>query len=297
VTEPRPPKPIRLIALDVDGTLLDPGEQITPRVRAAIRTAGEAGCLLTLATGRRLVSAQAIAADLELRLPLILHSGAVIQDSVSGAVIYQDPMEHETVVGLVDAIVRHGLPPIVYESPANGGRVYTVPNGAVNRATAEYDRLRGPLVRLDGGDMADLRQVLSVAALGEPGQPELAALAGEIGRRGDATGIHARWSVVECEAIEVFRAGCSKATAVEHLAAAHGIAMDEVMAIGDGLNDCELLGAVGWGVAMGNACAQACAAACVQVGTNARDGVAEAIERFVLRAARLQLDQAGLDRL
>ena len=282
MTDPRPPKPIRLIALDVDGTLLDPSEQITDRVREAIQAAREAGCLMTLATGRRLASAQEIAADLELRLPLILHSGAVIQDSVSGAVIYQDPMEPETVVELVEAIGRHGLPLLVYESPASGGRVYTGPDGPRNRATDEYARLRGPLLRLPSQELSRVRQVLSVAVLGEPGQPELVALSDEVARRADTTGIRARWSVVECEAIEIFRAGCSKATAVEHLAAAHGIAMDEVMAIGDGLNDCELLGAVGWGVAMGNACAEACAKACIQVDTNARDGVAEAIERFLL---------------
>ena len=67
----------------------------------------------------------------------------MIQDSVSGAVIYQDPMEHETVVGLVDAIVRHGLPAIVYESPANGGRVYAVPNGAVNLMVELTDYISG----------------------------------------------------------------------------------------------------------------------------------------------------------
>ncbi|HEV8633618.1 MAG TPA: HAD family hydrolase [Chloroflexota bacterium] len=253
---------------------------MTPRVRHAIQAAREAGCLLTLATGRRLVTAQALAADLALRLPLILHSGAVIQDSASGAVIYQDAMEPDTVAGVVEAIGRHGFPPIVYESPANGGRLYTNPDGPTNRPTDEYERLRGPFVRVPTEELARVRQVLSLAALGESG--ELVDLADELACRGDVTGIRAPWSVVECEAIEIFRAGCSKATAVEQLAAAHAIAMDEVMAIGDGLNDCELLGAVGWGVAMGNACPEACAAACVQVGTNARDGVAEAIERFVL---------------
>ena len=284
MTEPRPPQPIRLIALDVDGTLLDPAERITPRVRRAIREAHEAGCLLTLATGRRLVGAQAIAAELELRLPLILHGGAVIQDSVSGAVIYQDPMEPDTVAGLVETVLRHGFAPIVYESPANGGGLYTNADGAANRPTREYDRLRGPLVPRPAEELHRVRQVLSVAVLGEPG--ELAELADEIGRRGDTASIWTPWSVVECEAIEIFRAGCSKATAVEHLAAAHGLTMGEVMAVGDGLNDCELLAAVGWGVAMGNACPEACAAACVQVGSNTQDGVAEAIERFVLDRGR-----------
>src|SRR5438128_1245437 len=149
-------KPIRLVALDVDGTLLDPREEVRPRVRSAIREAIEQGCLVTLATGRRFAGASHIAEDLGLALPLIRHGGAAV-----------------------------------------------------------------------------------------PGAAPLLT----------------RWTLIDDDALEIFRRGCSKASAVAHLAAAHGIGMDEVMAIGDGLNDCEILAAVGLGVAMGNACPEARAAA------------------------------------
>src|ERR671928_1704099 len=108
-------KPIRLIALDVDGTLLDPREEVRPRVRAAIRGAIERGCLVTLATGRRFHGASHIAADLGLALPLILHGGAVVQDSASGAVIYQDPHEPETVEAIVRLFLSDGRQALVYE--------------------------------------------------------------------------------------------------------------------------------------------------------------------------------------
>src|SRR5215218_8140061 len=98
-------KPIRLVALDVDGTLLDPREEIRPRVRAAIQEAIARGCLVTLATGRRFAGASHIAADLGLALPLILHGGSVVQDSASGAVIYQDPLEPETVAALLQLLL------------------------------------------------------------------------------------------------------------------------------------------------------------------------------------------------
>jgi Cof subfamily protein (haloacid dehalogenase superfamily) len=279
-----PPKPIRLVALDVDGTLLDPEEQVTPRVRAAVQAARDAGCIVTLATGRRFVGAREVALDLGLRLPLVLHGGAVVQDSESGAVIYQDPMPPETIAKVVETVVAHGQEPIVYESPAHAPahqpRVYVREDWRPNRPSQEYERLRGPFVRIPFDRLAHTRDGLSVSIVTEPGT--LRELPAAIGAIPEVWSIVAGWMLFECDAIEVFRAGCSKATAVEHVAAAYGIGMDEVMAIGDGLNDCELLGAVGWGVAMGNACEEACAKACIQVGTNEQDGVAEAIERWVL---------------
>lgn len=276
-----PTRPIRLVALDVDGTLLDPREAIRPRVREAIRTAMEAGCLVTLATGRRFVGAQAIAVELGLPLPLILHGGAVIQDSASGAVIYQDPHEPETVEAVVRLLVGQGRQPIVYQSPALGGGLYSGPPERDSPGVRAYERARGPLVRVSDHELAAVRQALGIATFDER-PDELRRLARHVAEIPGTATLVSFWTLVSYEALEVFRAGCSKATALAHLAAAHGVGMDEVMAIGDGLNDCEILAAVGLGVAMGNACPEARAAARVQVGTNEQDGVAEAIERFVL---------------
>lgn len=277
----RPPRRVRMIALDVDGTLLDPHEQISPRVRKAIRDAIADGCLVTLATGRRLVGAQFIAQELGLDLPLILHGGAVVQDSATGAVIYQHPHEPETVEALVDLFLRHGRQPIVYESPGFGGRLYVGDAALDSEATRQYEALRGPFVRVPRDELRRIRHVLSVATLSEPGT--LGELRDAAAAIADTSPLLSPWHLLECDALEVFPAGCSKARALEHVAAAHGITMDEIMAIGDGLNDCEILGAVGLGVAMGNACPEALAVSRVQVGRNDEDGVAEAIERFVLR--------------
>jgi Cof subfamily protein (haloacid dehalogenase superfamily) len=275
-------KPIRLVALDVDGTLLDPREEVRPRVRAAIREAIAGGCLVTLATGRRFVGASHIAEDLGLALPLILHGGAVVQNSATGAVIYQDPLEPDTVEALLRLLLP-GSPVAVYESPAFGGRVLSGPPELDNEPLRLYDQLRGPFVRVPLDQLFAARHVLSVATFSrDPGV--LSALSERVAAVPGASPLLTRWTLIDDDALEIFRAGCSKASAIAHLAAAHGIGMDEVMAIGDGLNDCEILAAVGLGVAMGNACPEARAAARVQVGTNEQDGVAEAIERFVLRA-------------
>src|SRR5262249_29777521 len=145
-----------------------------------------------------------------------------------------------------------------------------------------YDRLRGPFARVALEELFAVRHVLSLVTFSR-NELALRALAERVAAVPGASPLLTRWTLIDDEALEIFRDGCSKATAGRHLAAAHGIGMDEVMAIGDGLNDCEILAAVGLGVAMGNACPEAQAAARVQVGTNEQDGVAEAIERYVLR--------------
>jgi Cof subfamily protein (haloacid dehalogenase superfamily) len=275
-------KPIRMVALDVDGTLLDPSEEIRPRVRGAIREAIERDCLVTLATGRRFIGASHIAEDLGLALPLILHGGAIVQDSASGAVIYQDPLEPDAVEALLD-LLAPSFPVVVYESAAFGGRVIAGPTSLDNEPLRLYDRARGPFVRVPVDDLYGIRHVLSLATFSRD-EPALRAIAARVAAIPGAAPLLTRWTLIDDDALEIFRQGCSKASALAHLAAAHGIGLDEVMAIGDGLNDCEILAAVGLGVAMGNACPEARAAARVQVGTNEQDGVAEAIERFVLRA-------------
>jgi hydroxymethylpyrimidine pyrophosphatase-like HAD family hydrolase len=275
-------KPIRMVALDVDGTLLDPSEEVRPRVRGAIREAIDRGCLVTLATGRRFAGASHIAEELGLALPLILHGGAVVQDSASGAVIYQDPLEPDTVAELLRLLLP-SLPVVVYECPGFGGRVLAGPTELDNEPLRLYDRARGPFLRAPVEALFDVRHVLSLATFSRD-DGTLRRAAEQVAAVEGAAPLLTRWTLIDDDALEIFRRGCSKASALAHVASAHGIGMDEVMAIGDGLNDCEILAAVGLGVAMGNACPEARAAARIQVGTNEQDGVAEAIERFVLRA-------------
>ena len=272
-------RPIRMIVLDIDGTLMDSTDHIRPRVRDSVREAMESGCLVTLATGRRLVGARQVAADLGLALPLILQNGSLVQDSLTEAVIFQSPLEPETVEAVVEAMLRHDRQPIVGESPAFGGRLYTSKSSRENDPTQRYDRLRGPFVRVHDDDLRTIRHVLNISTLDVEGG--LVELADIIARIPGTYPLRSMWRMFDYEALEVFRAGCSKATAIEQVAAAHNIKMDEVMAIGDGLNDLEMLAAVGLGVAMGNAEPAARAAARVQVKTNDEDGVAEAIDRFL----------------
>lgn len=284
---------IRLIALDVDGTLLTSAGEVSPAVRAAIREAVARGVHVTLATGRRLYAARQYADALGFRLPLILHGGAVIQESSTGAVLYEDAVPPDVLAESVAISLAHGYQPVLLESPAHGGRLHTGPMGADNRATREYLITRDGVARTDHGTLATLGNILSIATFDDDLPPLLTlrdALMGALGNR--ISDLIDRpvtaTSTVRTFALDLFNAGCGKGKALAHLARQEGIALAETMVVGDYLNDLEMLAAVAGGggiaVAMGNAEAELKAVATAEVGTNDEDGVAEAIRRFVLRA-------------
>ena len=82
----------RLIAIDIDGTLLDPASQLRPAVRAALRRAFAAGVGVLLCTGRRYRTAMPVAADAGLDLPLVCHSGALVKEALSHRTLACTPL-------------------------------------------------------------------------------------------------------------------------------------------------------------------------------------------------------------
>src|SRR5690349_4941896 len=86
----------RLLAIDLDGTLLTPQRTITPRTHEALRQAVASGIALVIATGQTLAVLRAVCADLPLKVPQIIYNGAVIADIQNGTVLYEQlvPAEH-----------------------------------------------------------------------------------------------------------------------------------------------------------------------------------------------------------
>jgi len=282
---------IRLIALDVDGTLLTSAGEVSPAVRAAIREAVAQGVHVTLATGRRLYAARAYAEALGFRLPLILHGGAVIQESSTGAVLYEDAIPPDVLRESGAISLAHGYQPVLLESPAHGGRLYTGPLAADSRATREYLIPREGVTRTHHATLPTLGNILSVVALDDELPPLLTLRDALVDVLGDRVSrlidrpVTATASI-KTFALDLFNAGCGKGKALAHLARQEGITLAETMVVGDYLNDLEMLTAVreggGIAVAMGNAEAELKAIATATVATNDDDGVAEAIHRFVL---------------
>jgi len=286
---------IRLVALDLDGTLLTSHNEVSPASRTAIADAVARGIHVTIATGRRLYAARAVAETLGLSLPLILHGGAIIQNSATGAALYEDRIPSDVVRTVRDILLAHGLQPVLYESPAHGGRLFTGPATADNAPTRYYLEDRGgsavadALVRVEHSALPS-ENMLSLAVFDDNEATMLrlhdtlaVALGGRVSllieRPVTAT------TTVPSYGIEIFNAGGGKGKALAHLADLLSVPLSETMAVGDYENDLSMLDIVrtagGVAVAMANAVPLVMAAATAFVASNDADGVAEAFARFV----------------
>lgn len=271
--------PYRLIVVDVDGTLLDPSSRVTARTKRAIRAAVEAGCVVTLATGRRFATARPVAEGLGLELPIILHNGALIKDSVTGEILHHEPLPAGAAEEAVEVCVACRVQPMVYENARVGLGLLAGPS--------EFDGpYAGPYLARAGSSLRrhPYHQLVPSDPPTQMAVYDRAERVDQVGRALRLSGVRTITSITSSGGsfFELVSAACSKATGIAHLARQLGIPLAEVVAIGDNFNDVEMLREVGLGIAMGNAPEAVRRSARAVTGTNAEDGVAQAIEKYVL---------------
>ena len=98
---------IGLIALDLDGTLVKGPNGVTPRVRASIRNAQDAGIQITIATGRMYRSARRFAEDLGVTLPIICYQGAMVRHPMTDEIFAHDVVPHGSAVAAIALSLIH----------------------------------------------------------------------------------------------------------------------------------------------------------------------------------------------
>jgi Cof subfamily protein (haloacid dehalogenase superfamily) len=282
--EIKPTNNIKMIVIDIDGTLLDPEGRITERTRAAVQAARQEGIVVTLATARRYCNTVQIARELELECSLIVSDGAMIAGYPHAAVLQTHPLPSLVAQQAVELFVRYNLQPVVHPDTGLREEIWTGPKNGDNLWLEMYfsvyaEQLRRmPYETLGPGHADPLRVVAfdteeAIAAV----IPEVAAL--------DCSWNTIKRGTYGCAEITVMDQRCSKASGVMSLARQLDIPLQEIMALGDNNNDIPMLQAVGWGVAMGQAAAAVQAAAQAVTASNAEDGVAQAIEIYALRCA------------
>lgn len=287
---------IRLIATDLDGTLLDPQGDLSPRTRRAIAAAHDQGTRVVLATSRRFTGSAPIARALATVDALILYDGAQVRDYPGADILSAVTLPSAAAQRAAEIMAAHGLQPIAQHADQEGERLVAGPPSLPGSRWAEsyltsvsQQVERVPLAEVCAGRADPLRLV----AFGPPRRLRAAArdlaqhfAVGEAIKTGATvelgTQILQMGSYGNAE-LTVFSPHVSKGAALHSLARRLDIPLAETMAIGDGVNDISMLRVAGLGVAMRKAPRAVQAAASVITGGNAEDGAAQAIERFVLR--------------
>ena len=246
---------IRLLALDIDGTLLNPQFKISEDDLFALRRAQAAGIEIVLVTGRRHTFALPIAQQLGFDLWLISSNGAVTR-SLAGETFHRDLMPREVCRELVGAMQEF-----------RGNTVLTFDKETKGAIVLEYlDDLSASIRRWLEKNMAYIEFVIPIenALTVDPVQSMFCGSMERMShalRALGASGLDNRVMVLRTEypardlsMIDVLNTGCSKGHALERWAAHRGFRRDQVMAIGDNHNDVEMLEFAGYPVIMGNAC-------------------------------------------
>jgi Cof subfamily protein (haloacid dehalogenase superfamily) len=247
-------RPIRLIAIDIDGTLLDSKVEIPHANLNALRRAHEAGVEIVLGTGRRHKFALPIAESLGFDLWLISSNGAVTR-STRGELFYRDLMPKNTAIRLcqhmrqfrnhtVLTFDREGMGGIVCE---NHEHLYGVIQRWMekNAPSIEY------VTPIEKALTEDPVQVMFCGPIELMERAQEQLLSSDFAT--DFTLLRTQYEARDLCIVDLLNAGCSKGHALERWATYRGIDRSEVMAIGDNYNDIEMLTFAGHPVIMGNA--------------------------------------------
>ncbi|MFZ0201827.1 MAG: Cof-type HAD-IIB family hydrolase [Candidatus Sulfotelmatobacter sp.] len=251
------PKPgsIRLLASDIDGTLLNPQFKISPDDLAALRRAHAAGIEIVLVTGRRHTFALPIAQQLGFDLWLISSNGAVTR-SLSGETFHRDLMPRQVCRELVTAMQDfRGHTVLTFDKETRGAIVLEHLddlNGSIRRWLEKNMEYIEFIIPIENALLTDPVQAMFCGSMARMAEALRALKTAGMGNR--ITVLRTEYPQRDLSMIDVLNAGCSKGHALERWAAHRGFRREEVMAIGDNHNDVEMLEFAGHPVIMGNAC-------------------------------------------
>jgi Cof subfamily protein (haloacid dehalogenase superfamily) len=276
---------IRLLAVDIDGTLLDSRGRIPDAHRDALVEAAERGVEVALVTGRSFHFSRPIADALPLRLTLIVNNGALVKDKTgrthmrrllprdTARLVLERTRAYEDSVALVfDRAAGVDERQVVFErmdwNHPNRRGYYEKNRAFIAQAPATLtDTLtEDPVQVMFNGSVAPMRQLVA----------ELRALAAAE----DFSVAVTEYAHRDFSLVDVNRAGCTKGSTLADYATARGMTSRDVLAVGDNLNDVEMLEFAGTAVVMGNATADLKSRGWHVTGTNDEDGLADAIRLF-----------------
>jgi len=276
----------RLLAIDLDGTLLGPDGRVSAANRDAIAAAQAAGAIVVPCTGRAWHESHWAIDNVAGLDRGVFVTGGLINDMATGRTLEAVAFEDAIARQLVDLLADAAEAVLVFRDRDRVGHDYLVTGrGELTANTAWWFEHSGAKVTHDP-EAADLSHAVRIAIVSHNGslpalhRRVLDALPGRVNAHRFA-GIARQHRHESVEILEVFPAGVDKWRGIRAVAAGHGIEPGQIAAIGDQINDVPMLREAGLGVAMGNAAEPATAVADRHTRPNTSDGVAHAIERML----------------
>ena len=269
----------KLVAIDMDGTLLNSKGMVSDRTRQAIYEASKKDVYVILATGRILKSAVNHAIELNLNKPIISSNGAIIIDE-NKEIIYQKPMNSQSVKEISDIGQSEGIYFHFYDDANFYSNIYI--KEILNFYNSDDSKKSGNEIKMNIFDNVD--EIIENKGINvykflfiDDDRSKLDNLKYKLKGLEDIN-ICSSWA----NNLEVTDKDVSKGNGLKYLCNKLNVSAEDVIAIGDNENDISMIEYAGLGVAMGNAVEKTKSISDLITSTNDEDGVAKVIEKYIL---------------
>ena len=274
--------PIRLLAVDIDGTLLNPQFQISDADLAALRRAHECDVEIVLVTGRRHTFALPIAQMLGFDLWLISSNGAITR-SLQGETFHRDLLPADTCRNLC-AVMREfrGNTVLTFDNESKGAIVLEHMNelgGSIQRWLEKNMNYIEFVIPVESSLVCDPVQAMFCGTI--PRMHEALTRLAACKLQSEITVLRTEYPARDLSIVDVLNQGCSKGHALERWANYRGIPREQVMAVGDNYNDIEMLAFAGHPFIMGNASEELRGRGWTVTLRNDQSGIAAALEQVM----------------
>jgi len=274
--------PIRLLAVDIDGTLLNPQFQISDADLAALRRAHECDVEIVLVTGRRHTFALPIAQMLGFDLWMISYNGAITR-SLQGETFHRDLLPADTCRNLC-AVMREfrGNTVLTFDNESKGAIVLEHMNelgGSIQRWLEKNMNYIEFVIPVESSLVCDPVQAMFCGTI--PRMHEALTRLAACKLQNEITVLRTEYPARDLSIVDVLNQGCSKGHALERWANYRGIPREQVMAVGDNYNDIEMLAFAGHPFIMGNASEELRGRGWTVTLRNDQSGIAAALEQVM----------------
>jgi Cof subfamily protein (haloacid dehalogenase superfamily) len=271
----------RLIAIDLDGTLLSPAGEVTPRTRAAVHAVLEAGLLVCFATGRNWTESRLILDALAHYPCAVFAGGAMVIDTHQQIILHQTRMAPELarqLCGVLEAL-GHGV--LALQDTGAAGVDYLA-GEHLNPQTVRWMETTQSAIRTMPR-LSDYHheQTIRVGIVAEPAEAYRVKALLDERFGGRILGQVLQVPGTKHAVLEIFDPAVNKWQGILHIAKRHEVTPDQIVAIGDDVNDLPMIAQAGLGVAMGNARPEVLAVAKRVIGSNKEDGLAIFLEELI----------------
>jgi len=273
----------KMIAIDLDGTLLGPDGRVSPRSKAAVHSALKAGLLVCFATGRNYTESQTVLDAVEHYDTAVFVGGAMVIDTKHRRTLHRMGMQPQLAREVCAQFESMGHAALALQDTEAAGVDYLASaEMELNEATRQWMQVTAAAVqRVKNLPEHPHPHTIRVGIVAEAAEVARVrnVLIERFAERVLCQGLYV--PAYSVEVLEVFDPAVNKWEGIQHVARHHGITADQIVAIGDDVNDVPMVAQAGLGVAMGNAKAEVIAAAKRVIKPNHEEGLAEFLEELV----------------